>query len=158
MTNRPYTHNDLIAEAARQHAALTEDPDFMSVGEMMEDSMIESTAVDLEPETGIPAEMGVSWGQRLNGDDYNAAQRRIHDLIHKAANVSEWAVKLGIAELQPHEPFAIRSMGEYDIAVQVATHPDLTDTARTELLAAIRAAVEETTCRVLGMKPANPNA
>ncbi|MDX2628616.1 hypothetical protein QBA57_28750 [Streptomyces scabiei] len=42
MTDLPYTDDDLRAEAARQHVALTEDPDFMGVGEQMQGSEIES--------------------------------------------------------------------------------------------------------------------
>lgn len=154
MTDRPYTDDDLIAEAARQHHAATEDPDFMGVGELLDGELIPSTAVDLEPETGEPLEMGRSWSQL--GDHYfDEAQRRIHDLVNGAANTSAWAVKLGAAGLEPHEPMAVRSTtGGWEVAVQVATNPSLTDDARTELLDAIRAAVEEATCRVLGMKPA----
>ncbi|MGV2914464.1 hypothetical protein [Streptomyces alfalfae] len=33
MTETPYTDDDLRTEAARQHASLTDDPDFVGVGE-----------------------------------------------------------------------------------------------------------------------------
>ncbi|MGW1300390.1 hypothetical protein ACWD5R_11340 [Streptomyces sp. NPDC002514] len=79
MTDRPYTDDDLRAEAARQHAALTEDPDFMGVGEQMDDQ---------------------TW-RSLSEDAYDAAQRSIHDLINGAADVSEWAVNLGADGLEP---------------------------------------------------------
>jgi hypothetical protein len=140
MTDRPYTDDDLIAEAARQHHELTEDPDFMGVGEQMQGQE-------------VTPDGGVNWND-FRDETFDAAQRSIHDLITGAADVSEWAVKLGAAELTPHEPLAVRSTtGGWEVAVQVATNPGLTDNARVELLNAIRAAVEETTCRVLGMTP-----
>lgn len=133
MTDRPYTDADLYAEAARQHAVLTEDPDFMGVGEQMDGD--------------------ATWG-RLSEDDFELAQNRIADLIGDAADVSKWAVQLGAAGLTPHEPIAIRSTtAGWEVAVQVATTDQLTDTARADLLDAIRDAVTSTTCRVLGLKP-----
>ncbi|MDH6226245.1 hypothetical protein [Streptomyces sp. MJP52] len=100
MTDRPYTDDDLRAEAARQHAALTEDPDFMSVGEQMDGTPIPSTVVDLESETGEPLEMSRAWSQ-LGDHDFDEAQRKIHDLITSAVDVSEWAVALGAEGLEP---------------------------------------------------------
>ena len=79
MTERPYNDEDLRAEAARQHAVLTEDPDYVGVGEQMDDEMWRS----------------------LNEDDYDAAQRSIHGLIEGAADTSEWAVELGADGLEP---------------------------------------------------------
>jgi hypothetical protein len=143
--DRPYTDADLRAEAARQHHELTEDPDYGSVGEGMTNSVIHSRA-DWNSE---------AWWHSLNEDDRDLAQDAIHDLISGAADVSEWAVTLGAAGLTPHEPYAIHSgPGGYDVAVQVATAGELTDAARGELLAAIRQAVLEASCRVLCVKPA----
>ncbi|MCF0086655.1 MULTISPECIES: hypothetical protein [unclassified Streptomyces] len=100
MTDRPYTNDDLRAEAANQHANLTEDPDFLGIGEQMHGRVIESTVVDLEPETGEPLEMGRAW-HHLSEDQFEAAQRKIHDLITGAADLSEWAVNLGADGLEP---------------------------------------------------------
>jgi hypothetical protein len=150
MTDRPYTDADLRAEAARQHHDLTEDPDFMGVGEQMEDSFVPSLRAD----DSVPS-LATTWSAALDGDDYGDAQRKIHDLLTNAADVSEWAVQLGAAGLTPHEPIAVRSTtGGWEVAVQVATNPGLTDAARAELLAGIREAVTAVTCRVLGLKPA----
>lgn len=85
--DRPYTDDDLRSEAARQHKALTEDPDFMGVGEQMDDEVIPS-----DPES--------TWGD-LDEVDCDAAQNAIHDLITGAADVSEWAVRLGADGLEP---------------------------------------------------------
>lgn len=71
------------------------------------------------------------------------------------ADVSEWAASLGKAGLTPHPPAGWRCTGVgWEAAVQVATSHDLTEQARTELLAAIHAAVGETVHRVLGRKAA----
>ncbi|MFE0808177.1 hypothetical protein ACFW34_11925 [Streptomyces sp. NPDC058848] len=97
MTERPYTDDDLRAEAARQHAVLTVDPDFVGVGEQMQDQEIESL---LPPEEADGAE-GPHWDELLDEDQFAEAQRKIHDLINGAADVSEWAVNLGADGLQP---------------------------------------------------------
>ena len=148
MPDLPYTAADLRHEAARQHYDLTEDPDCMSVGDAMWDTHIKST---------VTADGGTTWShlRERDGDAFGAAQLAIHDLITGAADVSEWAITLGAAGLTPHEPHAIHSTtGEWDVAVQVATTGQLTDTARDELLTAIRQAVLEAYCRVLHCKPA----
>ncbi|MGE9282301.1 hypothetical protein ACP4B2_27655 [Streptomyces rochei] len=102
-TERPYTDDDLRAEAARQHAVLTEDPDFVGVGEQMEDRHIQSTVIDEDPDF---APEGATWAGALDPegdgtDAYAEAQRKIHNLINGAADVSEWAVNLGADGLQP---------------------------------------------------------
>ncbi|MFJ8110462.1 hypothetical protein [Streptomyces sp. NPDC096132] len=91
MTDRPYTDEDLRAEAARQHTALTDDPDFMGVGEQMEGRRIPST------DDGLG---GMGW-DGLPNEHYDEARRKIHDLINSAANVSEWAIGLGADGLEP---------------------------------------------------------
>ena len=79
MPDQPYTDEDLRAEAARQHANLTQDPDFMGIGERMDDEL---------------------W-QSLTQDAFDVAQSSICDLITSAANLSEWAVNLGADGLEP---------------------------------------------------------
>ena len=101
MTDHPYTDDDLLAEAAAQHAVLTDDPDFMGVGEGMQDSIVASTE----------SNGGKTWGELLpyeadGGKAFNDAQRRIHDLI-PGADVSEWAVSLGADGFQPDTEYAI---------------------------------------------------
>ncbi|MEV5086225.1 hypothetical protein AB0K74_48820, partial [Streptomyces sp. NPDC056159] len=91
MTDQPYTDDDLRVEAAAQHATLTEDPEFMCVGEQMDDDIVAST----EHEDG-----GKTWSELLpfeadSGEAYNTVQRKIHALINGAADVSKWAVDLG---------------------------------------------------------------
>jgi hypothetical protein len=148
MTDRPYTDADLRAEAARQHKQLTEDPDFMGIGESMEGADIAST---------VPADggHGRQWDD-LPDNDFDAAQRAIDDLISGAADVSAWAVTLGAAGLQPVADFGIRLAGDgYPLAVQIAVDPDITDAAREELVAALTEVISATGARVLGCKSVN---
>ncbi|MDF2708153.1 MAG: hypothetical protein K0R62_3805 [Nonomuraea muscovyensis] len=89
MTERPYTDDDLRAEAARQHAALTFDPGHIGVGAEME-----------EQEVTPGGE--VTWGD-FRDETFSAARRSVHDLITGAANVSKWAVALGADGLEPYD-------------------------------------------------------
>lgn len=102
MTERPYTTDDLHAEAARQHKAATEDPDFSGISEQMEGSFIDSTVIDPDPQTGTEPVTGKTWDQ-LDDDDFDKAQRAIDDLLSKAVDVSAWAVDLGADGLEPED-------------------------------------------------------
>jgi hypothetical protein len=143
MTDRPYTDDDLRAEAARQHAALIEDPDFMGVGEQLDGTPIPSTAVDLEPETGEPLEMSRAWSH-LGDHDFDEAQQKIHDLITGAADVSGWAVGLGADGLEPDEHQLTWSAGQQPIVrVHFAFHDGMSAEARDYLVTAVGEAVGE---------------
>lgn len=87
MTERPYDEGDLRREAARQHAALTADPDFMGIGETMQDQEI------------IPGG-GVNWDE-LGEENFDAAQRSIDSLLSKAADISVYAIDCGAEGLRP---------------------------------------------------------
>ncbi|WP_331764790.1 hypothetical protein [Streptomyces sp. NBC_01238] len=144
MTQQPYTDADLRAEAARQLGALTEDPEFMGVGEQMNGADISSRGPEEDEEGRIDPDAGAwKWDELLDEDQFNAAQRKIHNLITGAADVSQWAIQLGAAGLTPHP-----AMGWYcttsgwDTAVQIATHPDLRPDLAAEIQTAVRAAVD----------------
>ncbi|MCQ6250871.1 hypothetical protein [Streptomyces malaysiensis] len=128
MSDRPYTDADLRAEATRQHAFLTEDPDFVGVGEGMEDGPVHSTSTDTAPAR--------TWEELLDPerdgtDAFNAAQRKIHDLINGAANVSAWAVDLGADGLKPEEHQITLKAGDKPIVrIHFAFAPELSDEAR----------------------------
>ncbi|MFJ8791429.1 hypothetical protein [Streptomyces sp. NPDC102462] len=138
MTDRPYTDDDLRAEAASQHAALTEDPDFMGVGERMEDDIVASTEADGD---------GKTWGELLDpdGDDdeaWDAAQRRIHDLISGAADVSEWAVNLGADGLEPlPEQLTAQTDNGPWFRLHFAVRPDMPDDIRRALVEGVGAEI-----------------
>lgn len=138
MTDLPYTAEDLRAEAASQHAALTEDPDYMGIGEQMDDDIVTSTEAD-----GI----GQTWSQLLpDHDAFGNAQDAIGDLISGAADTSEWAVNLGADGLQP-------GTGHIDIGwdngplqarIHIAYASDMPDDERGQLLADISDAIAGT--------------
>ena len=89
MTERPYTDDDLRAEAARQLVQSAWDPDLVSVGEQMQGQE-------------VTPDGGVDWDD-FSDETFEAAQHSIHDLINGAADVSEWAVNLGADGLQPYD-------------------------------------------------------
>ncbi|WP_051338600.1 hypothetical protein [Streptomyces flavidovirens] len=123
----PYTEDDLRAEAARQHATLAEDPDFMGVGEQMNGTEIAS---HLPPAEAEGAE-GWHWDEALDEDQFHAAQQKIHDLINGAADVSAWAVNLGADGLEPDEhTFGFAAGDKPIIRVHFAFAPELSDEAR----------------------------
>ncbi|MFB4424833.1 hypothetical protein C5F59_027605 [Streptomyces sp. QL37] len=122
MADQPYTPADLIAEAARQHATLAEDPDFMGVGEAMEDQPCPATD---EAGPGLH-----TWGDLAN-DEYTEAQNKIHDLITGAADVSAWAVQLGADNLQPEDhTLTVDGDGQPLVRLHVAFAPALDNGAR----------------------------
>lgn len=136
MTDLPYTDNDLRAEAARQHYTATTDPDFMGIGEQMEDSTVTST------EDG---ETGLTWHELLvpeGGDSYEAygeAQRAIDDLLGKAADVSEWAVNLGADGLEPDD--RVVTAGENRVRVHFAFAADISEADRADIVSQFAAFV-----------------
>lgn len=139
MTDSPYTNADLRAEAARQLALSTEDPDFMGIGERMEGSK-------------IPSRGDYQWDQ-LDDADFDNAQRGIDDLLTDAADVSEWAIALGAAGLKPIKTHGSATVGSgWDVAIQIATSPNLTDDAQQQLAAEISDAFEAVVSRVLRTK------
>lgn len=128
MTERPYTDDDLRAEAAKQLATLGEDPEFMCVGERMEGSPIEST----EDST---------WDQ-LNDEDFDTAQRSIDDLISNAADVSEWAVNLGADGLEPYDGQLTLDGDSKPIArIHFAFAPDMPEEMRMALVQGVGAEI-----------------
>lgn len=137
MSGTPYTDDDLRAEAARQHATLTEDPDFMGVGEQMEGTFIDSTD-DNDPD-GVE-DSGSTWDEALDEDQFDEAQRKIHDLINGAVDVSAWAVNLGADGLQPEDHDVTLKADERPIVrVHFAFAPELSNEARTAFVEGIGA-------------------
>lgn len=130
MGGRPYTDEDLRTEAARQHATLIEDPDFMGIGEQMEDAPVPSTD---DGDTSLTwTQLLVPQGAAASYEAFGAAQRQIHDLINSAADVSDWAVNLGADNLQP-DPRALDA-GKHRIRVHFAFAPDISDADRADLI------------------------
>lgn len=121
MTNRPYTDDDLRAEAARQHHSLTEDPDYVGVGEQMQGQE-------------VTPDGGVAWDD-FRDETFDAAQRSIHDLINGAANVSEWAVDIGGAGLEPLDSVLSMQTSTGPLArIHFAVRPDMPERLRRALV------------------------
>lgn len=144
MTERPYTDDDLRTEAARQHATFTEDPDFMGVGEQMEDALVAHTDLTEDGETSLTwqellvPEGGGSW------ETFGEAQRKIHCLITGAADVSEWAINLGADGLQPSDEHVITLNGDSKPIARIhfAFAPDMPEEMRTALVQGIGQAID----------------
>lgn len=144
MPDLPYTDADLRAEAARQHAELTDDPDFMGVGEQMQDSEVASLAPQHTAEDGdgqLNDADGATWSQLLppEVDDceaYDLAQNQIYDRITGAANLSEWAVNLGADGLEPvGANLNIQdTAGDDRVRLHFAFAPDMDKAARQALV------------------------
>ncbi|WP_200309146.1 hypothetical protein [Streptomyces adelaidensis] len=135
MTELPYTDDDLRTEAASQHKALTEDPDYTGIGEAMDDDIVPST----EPGGGK------TWATLLLDDAaFDEARDQISDLISKAADVSRWAVGLGADGLQPSDEHVI-TIGADDkpiARIHFAFEPGMPEEMRTALVQGIGQAID----------------
>ena len=113
MTDRPYTDEDLRTEAASQYATALRDPDFMGIGEQMDD---------------------VTW-RSLGPDDFEAAQRSVDDLLTKAADVSEWAIDIGAEGLEPLDSvLSMQTSTGPLVRIHFAVRPDMPDDMRNALV------------------------
>lgn len=135
MSTLPYTTADLRTEAARQHATAIEDPDFMGIGEQMEDAVIQSRTV------GVVTPVGTSWSEALDGDDFEAAQRAVDELLRSAADTSDWAITLGADKLQPDPRHVDLDGGA--ARLHIAFRADLTDEQRAMLLGVVATVLGE---------------
>jgi hypothetical protein len=106
----PYTSEDLRAEAARQHAKFTAEPDLGIVGERMENGYVPSVETDEDGSARTWTELLEPDGEETR--EYTDASRAVCDLIRGAADVSEWAVTLGVEGLVPAEPRLYRSVDD----------------------------------------------
>ncbi|MFI2790796.1 hypothetical protein [Kitasatospora sp. NPDC018614] len=118
MSTTPYTDDDLCAEAARQRGALTQDPDFMGVGEQMEGHL--------------------RWAE-LNQEQFRQAQQTIYDLINNAPDLSQWSVALGADGLGPLSE-TVNGLG---VRIHIAVHPDVPQELRGALVESIGAEVAQ---------------
>lgn len=94
-------------------------------------------------------ERGISAG---NGEPAEL-RRRITALVHGAADVSEWAVELGAADLTPFHAYAWRTEAGEDFAVQLAATRGLKPAFRRVLTTAIHDAVEGVYAQYLNQVP-----
>jgi hypothetical protein len=97
-----YTEDDLKDAASVVFAALVTDVDRVRVAELIADEEVTSLA----PQDAPDDVHGVTWSGLLEdeGDEtpeYTEAAERVHGLVTKAADVSEWAVNLGASGMTP---------------------------------------------------------
>ncbi|MBW5420314.1 hypothetical protein GKQ77_01845 [Streptomyces sp. BG9H] len=142
MPDRPYTDADLRAEAARQHAELTEDPDFMGIAEQMIGTRIPSTVTD--PGAPVTSTAGGRTWDMLARPDFDAAQRTVAQLLADAADTCAWAVNLGADNLVPSTEHAITINASRPIArVLFAFEPGMPEDMGTALVEGIGDAINE---------------
>jgi len=130
MTDQPYTDADVMAEAARQHRSLTEDPYRPRTGDRMEYALVPST------DDGLG---GSTWGGLLPVQaEYDAARNEIHRHLAGAADLSGWAVAMGADGLVPAEhPVNLRHQGRPVVRAHLAFPPHLTETQRDDIAEAV---------------------
>ncbi|MGW3192175.1 hypothetical protein ACWDBT_30530 [Streptomyces ardesiacus] len=137
MTDRPYTDDDLRAEAARQHASLTAQTDSREVLSRMLDARVQSTATD-------DGDDGLTWDEALNCGEFDEPANAVTGLIRGAVDVSEWAVKLGADNLQPSTEHEITLNAGRPIArIHFAFEPGMAAEMRTDLVEGIGDAINE---------------
>ncbi|MEV7470432.1 hypothetical protein AB0O20_28605 [Streptomyces kronopolitis] len=125
MSQQPYTDDDLKAEAARQHYVLTSQLNGRQVLSRMLDAPVSSTC------SADGTDDGLTWDEALNCDQLGDPEQAITDLIRRAADVSDWAVRLGADGLEP-EDHTLTVDGDDTplVRLHLAFHPDLPDSAR----------------------------
>jgi hypothetical protein len=132
MSQPTYTDDDLIAEAAKQHRCLTEEPEYMGVAEAMEDSPIASSTD------------ATTWGDLIDesshdSDEYDKARDAIHDLMTGAADTSHWAITLGRDGLTPQldGELTVKVNDQVLARVLFAFAPDASDDLRRSLVSGL---------------------
>lgn len=85
MTEKPYTKDDLLAEAARQHYGLTITPNPIEVGQSLAEYAPWAVSLDAD------------------SDAFDDVREEVRELISAAADLSRWAVKLGADRMVPDE-------------------------------------------------------
>ncbi|MFH9813047.1 hypothetical protein ACH4NO_18405 [Streptomyces olivaceus] len=126
VTSLPYTDDDARAEAAAQLRA-ARDP--------------ESFDVNIEGHK-ILSRGDFQWDQ-LGDDDFHDANREIGEHIEYAVDLARWSVDLGANLLHATTELAWgRGGNAWDLAIQIAHRPGLTDDLREAITTAVRDAVD----------------
>lgn len=142
MSTAPNTDEDLRAEAARQHATLTTDPDFVSVGEQTNGRYVRYEVVD--PAHGDLMPPGTPRWDELDEDHFDGAQQKIHDLINGAVDISQWAVDLGADGLEPlGETLSFQGDNGPLLRLHFAVRPGMSDELRRTIVEGIGAEIEK---------------
>ncbi|WP_097930968.1 MULTISPECIES: hypothetical protein [unclassified Streptomyces] len=125
MPEKPYTDEDLRAEAASCLQALSCPPTPDDIRRSLPETYIDSNRTE---SSGREA----TWGGVLADEGLGVAVGKIHSLIEGAADVSEWAVNLGADGLEPDS--RALDAGERRVRVHLAFAPDISDDDRADLI------------------------
>lgn len=130
MTDRPYTDDDLRAEAAREIKYTLDNIDT--------DGLLESSTHELGD--------GSRWEQLAEGD-WREALRRVDDLVEGAADVSEWAINLGADGLEPSDEHLITVNADNGVErpiarIHFAFEPGMPEEMRTAFVQGIGQALD----------------
>lgn len=128
MTEKPYTDDDLRAEAARQHAAH---------GPGSSPERAYAAMLDARIESSLTADgSGPTWTEAVDRPDLGAPAAAIHALIEGAAAVSEWAINLGADGLDPSGYVVTVGPAARPLArLHFAFRPDVPEETRIALVA-----------------------
>ncbi|MEU8623236.1 hypothetical protein [Streptomyces sp. NPDC048669] len=129
MAEKPYTDEDLRAEAARQIK--------YTLDNVETDGLLEASTYDLGNDR--------RWEELPEGD-WHEALRNVDELIEGAADVSEWAVNLGADGL---EPVGLNlnindSVGEHRVRLHFAFAPDMDKAKRQAVMDLVADAIRRT--------------
>ncbi|NUS78509.1 MAG: hypothetical protein HOV70_20245 [Streptomyces sp.] len=112
MGSRPYTDEDLRAEAARLHAR---------------------AASSADDKIRPAAER--KWGEQAGPDQIDEACDALVDLLDSAANVSEWAVDIGADGLEPLDSvLSMQTSTGPLVRIHFAVRPDMPEPMRRALV------------------------
>jgi len=126
MTDRPYTDDDLRAEATRQLSAHGPGTSPEQTYAAMLDARIKSTRI---------ADDGTTWGEALDPGELADHAEAVRNLIEGAADVSEWAVHLGADGLEPlPEQLTAHTQDGPWFRLHFAVRPDMPDDMRRALV------------------------
>lgn len=122
MTDRPYTDDDLRAEAARQIKYTLDNVDT--------DGLLEASTYRLSN--------GTAW-EALDEREWRTALDEVDGLVEGAVDTSAWAVNLGADGLKSSDEHVdIAEDGKPLVRIHFAFHPDMPDELRASVIAAVR--------------------
>ncbi|WP_200309084.1 hypothetical protein [Streptomyces adelaidensis] len=135
MTDRPYTDDDLRAEAGLALDALVHLPTVEEIATSLRQSYIPHLHADGDL---------VTWGGLLDEDGLTEAARQIHERMIPAAPVGAWAIRLGADGLEPSDEHVITLSGDDKpiCRIHFAFEPGMPEETRTALVQGIGQAID----------------
>ncbi|WP_411095930.1 hypothetical protein [Streptomyces sp. 020-2-3H-GM] len=139
MPEKPYTDEDLRAEAASCLQALSCPPTPDDIRRSLPETYIDSHRTE---NSGREA----TWGDVLANEGLGVAVGEIHSLVEGAADVSKWAVNLGADGLEPVglNLNITNSAGEDRVRLHFAFASDMDKATRNEVIDLVADAIRRT--------------